>query len=172
MTNEKSGGSTALVPRDETDMVPVGEQGVETPGQEPQENFRRTETIKEERLDEETIDATITTMARCISYTNRDASNGANIDATFEIDAVYAGDFTELIGELSFEIVIDKVSCGEARVLSVGTKADADNAARTKLGLKWPADQRKRAVKINDFVGQTRRLSLFQLQIPVFGAKS
>lgn len=134
----------------------------------------RTERVREERFEpgDPAAGAAIVAMTLLKNYSVKDASNGANIVATVQVDSAYAVDFEDLIGETTYIFRVGKKDYGECRVMSVSTKADADNRAQTVVGLKWSQDQRKRTKDLTDIVGQSIRLELWTVELPVFGAKA
>jgi hypothetical protein len=133
----------------------------------------RTERITEERYaaDDEAAGARIVSMVVPKAYGVRAATNGANITASVEVDAAYAADIEELIGEQTFIFKIGPKAFGECSVTSVNTKADADNRARTIVSFKWSADQRSLTKDLVDLIDLAARLELWQVQLSVFGAK-
>ena len=163
-------------PSEPMGLVPM-ETGIAEPM--PEAETRRTETIREERFDQAdpAVDATVVAMATFNSYSVREASNGANIDAGFAVDAVVASDFEELIGEQVFTMKVgtgrSRQDCGQCTVEKVATTREpGGNKPITKVNVKWAGNQRAKARAVGDFVSAgALRVELWPVQLPIFGSR-
>lgn len=135
---------------------------------------RRRERITEERFEPGDTAAGAQVVVTVVPqrYVVAGASNGLNISATVEVDASFAEELRELIGESTYVLRSGEAIFGECRVMSVGTKADADNVPRTMVGLKWSQDQLGLARRIDQYVGTALRAEFWLVQPQVWGAKA
>jgi hypothetical protein len=137
---------------------------------------RRSETIREVRFaaGDDAAGAAVVAMALVGGFSRKSASNGSNITATAEVDPAYSEDFRQCMGEQTFILRVEGTDYGECQVMTEHSWTDIEARVHTRVLLKWANNQWPKAKPFGDFVSKTEpiRMELWQVQIPVFGAKA
>lgn len=132
----------------------------------------RLELVREERFapGDPAVNAAVVAMALVHSFGVSNRSNGLSLSAKIEIDPAYLLDFNDCIGQSTWLVKVGKKAYGETRITGISTKySEADGVNHTSVGLLWAENQRSWAREVQDLVGKSVRLELWEVQLVVFG---